>query len=73
MHKYLMGEYFFHIVKNLIFNKYFRLPEALEISNNILYYAVFLFLNTIKTDNIKLAECFVTVLDPSRIYFKTNN
>lgn len=73
MHKYLMGEYFFHIVKNLIFNKYFRLPEALEISNNILYYAVFLFLNTIKTDNIKLAECFATVLDPSRIYFKTNN
>ena len=68
-----MGEYFFHIVKNLIFNKYFRLPEALEISNNILYYAVFLFLNTIKTDNIKLAECFATVLDPSRIYFKTNN
>ena len=68
-----MGEYFHNICKNLIFNKYFRLPEALEISNNILEQAVFLFLKLIKTDNIKLTECFATILDPSRIYFKTNN
>ncbi len=68
-----MGEYLLNVSKNLIFNKFFRLPEALDISNKIMEQVVYLFVKCIKMDNLKLAECFATIVDPTRIYFKTNN
>lgn len=56
MKKLFFEDFFYITCKNLIINKYFKLNEALKVSNDILAESVMLALKMIKKDHQKFAE-----------------
>jgi hypothetical protein len=71
--KFFLNEFIYFVQKYLIFNRTFRLSEALAVSNRILEACLVFYLKSFDEDNPKLAESAASIFDLKRPYFKIND
>lgn len=70
---YFFEEFFLRITKNLIFYKFFRHNEVLQMSNRILEEVLKLVAKYIDSDFTRMSDVFSIILDLKRKYFIDND
>ena len=71
--RYFIDKFYQNSAKNILLTRTFHLDEVLNLANNILEEQMLFFANTIEEGNVKIAEIFKLIMDPSKQYFKFND
>ncbi len=72
-HRYFTDKFYQNSAKNILLTRTFHLDEVLNLANKILEEQIIFFANTIEEGNVKIAEIFKLIMDPSKQYFKYND